>query len=294
MRDLQIDELAAFRQVVDSGSLSAAARELGTSVSSVSRKLARLEARLEVRLIERSTRRLSVTDEGRVLYAGAGRVLDDLEALGESVHADRAVRGEVRLVVPTLLTHLTFEALPTFLDDNPQLALEWLPTDRPSAAVGTGYDIVVQVGHPGDTALIARRLGVISGRLAAAPSYVARHGRPARLTELADHLCLRFRGERQQTTWELVDRYGELHRPRVTGTFESPSSDVLYAALLAGAGIGVLGEPLLEREIERGRLVAVLPTYHMVDFELYALYPPTRRRVKRVRVVLDWLAAQLG
>ncbi|MEZ4226059.1 MAG: LysR family transcriptional regulator [Polyangiaceae bacterium] len=295
MSPLSTEDLALFAVVIDAGSLTAAARQLGTSLSSVSRRLAELEERLGCRLIERSTRRLAPTAAGRALYERGSPILADVKALEDELRGEpNATAGTVRVVMPTLLGELVLHSLPELLERFGGLELEWVEDDQPDPGLGTDVDLTIKVGLPSDTAMVARKIASIRGRLAAAPSYVARAGKPKRIEELARHACLRFRGEQLLDRWTLIDRAGRAHEVQVSGPFCSSSSDALKRALEGGVGIGLVAEQVLERRAALGLLTPILPSYRFEDYPLFAIYSPARRQVRRVEIVLDWLKSAIA
>ncbi|MEZ4376400.1 MAG: LysR family transcriptional regulator [Polyangiaceae bacterium] len=293
MQKLRVEDLALFCQVVEQGSLSAAARRHGTSLSSVSRRLRELERHFGSQLLERTTRNLAITDAGQALYQRSTQVLLELESLGEQIREDQEPAGVVRLLVPSLLPELTFGSLGEFLDAHPKLHLEWETNDQPDAEA-FGYDIVVRVAPLPSSSLIARRLGALRGQLAATPKYIATHGKPNRLSDLAAHRCLRFRGQQPQKSWELLDRSGQLHHPELGPGFEARSSRLLQAALFQGVGVGLTEQRIVDHGVAAGKLVRLLPSYHSQEFVLYALYPEASRKLRRVQVVVDWLASHFA
>ncbi|MFK7986422.1 MAG: LysR family transcriptional regulator [Sandaracinaceae bacterium] len=290
LQEPQVEDLRALVAIAQQGSLSAAARQLGVSLSTVSRQLQRLERTTGLAIADRSTRRVVLTSEGETLVGRARPILDALDALSEFARAEQGASGCVRVVAPTLLASHVFSSLGRLLDAHPALSILWSPGDAPTPDTIASADLVLQVGPPTEqAAMIAVRLGGLVGRLAAAPAYVEVHGSPARLAELSRHRVLRFRGPRPQTHVDLTDRFGETQSVPVIGAFESGHSESLRAALYAGVGVGFIVEHELHRAVEEGSLVPVLPSYRTEVGDLYALYPPSRRRLRRLQVVLAWL-----
>ena len=283
--------LSTYVQVVESGSLSAAARALAASLPMVSRDLAHLEETLGVVLLQRTTRRLSVTDEGAAFYRRARRIIDEWSAAVDDLRpAADAVHGTVRLIMPTVtLPNGLPQALGELMDLYPDLRLQIATTDQPVDLVGGGWDIGVFLGSPRDSTHVVRYLVRMPGPLAAAPAYVERRGLPAHPRELEQHECLRFLHDREQKQWTLMGPGGATQAWPVGGRLEMRSSGALAACLFAGLGIGPVLRGALPGAVERGELVHVLPEWAWEETPMYALVPQGRIAVPRVRAVLDWL-----
>ena len=289
-----IDDLAALRAftlAADGGSFTSAARVLGLSTNAVSQRVASLERRLGVRLLNRTTRSMSVTDEGRRVYLRVRAILDDLAGIEDELRpvADQLV-GTVRVAMPApAATPELLAGLGEILALHPRLRLQLLVTHGSVDVVAMGLDLALHVGDPRDSSLVARRLGTISWQLAAAPAYLDRRGRPRSPGDLAAHDCLRFLADRPQAEWTLVDRKGREVVVPVGGSLESDDSRVLGDALYLGLGIGIRARLELERAVADGRLERVLPGHHFASLPLYALFPPGRTRVARVAAFFDLL-----
>lgn len=290
-----IEALRVFVQVVDSGSLSAAGRVLGLAPTLVSRRIARLESELDVRLLQRTTRSLHVTDEGRAFYRRCRRILEELEVATEEVRpAVGKVHGRVRASLPTVLSSLgIMEAATELLERHRGLSLQLSFSDQPVDVVAGGWDVALHVGVPPDSTHLARRLTHLSPVLAATPEYLSRAGIPQRPEDLSEHECLRFISDRPQDTWTLVDAAGEERVVPVHGRFESDNSAALGDAMFAGLGIGIRPGAEVERAVEEGTLVRVLPRWQMVGFPLYLLIPAGRSGIPRIRLFADWLGEQV-
>lgn len=290
-----IQALRVFVQVVDSGGLSAAGRVLGLAPTLVSRRIGRLEEELGVRLLQRTTRSLHVTDEGRDFYRRSRRILSELDAAMEEVGPVAGeVRGRVRAAVPTILAMIGLMPLTReLLAEHPGLELQLSFSDQPVDLVAGGWDIALVVGTPPDSTHLVRRVVRIAPRLAAAPEYLARAGIPQRPEDLSRHECLRFISDRPQDTWTLAHDNGDERTVPVHGRFESDNSVALGQAMRAGLGIGLCPQPLLSDDLEDGRVTLVLPEWSMGSFPMNLLIQAGRNRVPRVRLFADWLIAQL-
>ncbi len=288
-------ELKTFALVVEAGSLAAAARLLQVSGNAVSRRIMRLERNLGVKVLRRSTRAVSVTAEGRALYARARRALDELDAAAEEARGGReALRGTLRVAVPgAACTQGVLRGFAGLLAANPEIRLEILVTNFAADPIGGGFDVALHVGEPKDSSLIARRLLTISWCLAAAPSYFANRPIPKTPADLSGHACLRIVANPPQDEWRLVDRKGEIHVAHVAGAFVADDSRVLGDAAYAGLGIGLRPAREVEAASKAGTLVRVLPEYLFEPLEMYALTPKGAAGLTRVSKFLDLLAAVL-
>lgn len=292
----RLEDLRTFALVVDSGSLSAAARTLQLSTNAVSRRIQRLEEQAHARLLNRTTRRIHLTDEGRMLYARCARIVAELDAVEEELHpSGDPLRGVVRLAVPSgvPVRHL-LESIAKVLSSHPQLTLQLRISNVPLDPIATNVDVALHVGPVPDSSLIAQPLASVSWVLAASPAYVTRHGLPRNPAELEAHQCLRLLADRPQRTWDLIDRRGRRVKARVGGAFECDDSRVLGDAIYAGLGIGVRSEEDLARGLAERTLVHVLPHYRFGAFEVTALVPPGRLKVPRVAAFVALLREVIG
>lgn len=291
----RLEDLRTLVAVADGGSLSAAARQLRLSTNAVSRRVMRLERDVGVRLLHRTTRSLVFTDEGRALLSRCRRALDELDAAEQELHpSGDPVQGTVRVVVPpAAISAELLSRLRSLLDDHPGLAVQVQIANVGLDRLASGVDLVLHVGPVPPSTLVARRIATVTWVLAAAPSYLARHGRPRRPSELARHRCLRYLGDRPQTTWRLIDRNGRQVDATVGGTFECDDSRVLADATYAGLGIGVRPAPELAAAEAAGTLERVLPNHVFDRIVLHALLPPGRSRLPRVATVLEAVRASI-
>ncbi len=288
-----IEDLQVYVQVVDSGALAAAGRVLGLSPTLVSRRLARIEDALGVRLLERTTRSLHVTDEGRSFYARCRRILAELEAAeGELKPALSEVSGTVRVVLPTsMLAYGIMTALKELLDAHPLLTVQVRLSDQAVDLLAGGWDVATHIGVPGDSSHIGRRLGTISPRLAATPEYLAREGIPEIPLDLSKHQCIRVAPDREQQHWPIIDQGGVTQRIPIGGRLICHDFITLYTAMCSGLGIGMLPRAALRKAEKDGVLTEVLPGCQVESNTLYALMPAGRQGVPRLRAFVSWLVA---
>jgi DNA-binding transcriptional LysR family regulator len=287
----RIDDLRTFVLVVDAGSLSKAARMLQLTTNAVSRRLQRLEQQLGVLLLQRTTRRISLTDEGRILYARCGRIIAELDAVEQELHpSGDPLQGRVRLMIPAgAASQPLLDGIATILIRHPQLTVQLRIANSPIDPVAADADIGMHVGPVRDSSLIARKLATRSWVLCASPSYLKRHGVPRSPADLARHQCLRLLADRPQRTWSLVDGRGRKVSARVGGAFECDDSRVLGDAIYAGLGIGVRSDAELSAAVAAGTLQSVLPGYRFGAFDIYALVPPGRIKVPRIAAFVGLL-----
>jgi DNA-binding transcriptional LysR family regulator len=290
-----LDEIRTFVRVVDAKSLSSAARDLRVSVNAVWRRLERIEERAGVRLIERTTRSLRVTEAGERVARRARRMLDELqEAEREVVSGSGRLRGTVRVAVsPDVAGGPFLLDLSRLLEENPELRVELVERGRLVEPTSAGVDLVVWAGPVPTQTSSVRKLGTLDWALAAAPSYVARRGLPGTVEELVHHDCLLGLHSQKEVRWRLVDQADNAIEVPVTSRFESDSTGMLLGALHAGIGIGI--RPLREvRESEAsGLLVRVLPAFRLFPMEISLVAPAGRLRSPQVRAVADLLTRRL-
>jgi len=291
-----LEGLPVFVRAVREGSFSAAARVLGLTPSAVSKQIGRLEDQLSVRLFNRTTRRLSLTEEGAAFFERASRILSDLEDAAAAVSSLHTVaRGRLRVTMPTAfgVIHL-LPALPAYLARHPAVTLEIDLNDRFVNMVEEGFDLALRVGDLEDSSLIGRRLAANRRVMAAAPSYLAGRAAPRQPDDLAEHNCLIYTYRPQRNDWRLVDAAGEERVITVAGNLETNNPMMLRAAALAGLGIVLLPLWIIGPDIKAGRLQRVLPDCHWPDSAIQAVYPPGRHLSARVRSFVDFLVEQFA
>lgn len=291
-----LEGLPVFVRTVREGSFSAAARALDLSPSAVSKQISRLEDRLSVRLFNRTTRRLSLTEEGTAFYERASRILADLEDAAAAVSSLRSTpRGRLRVTMPSGFGILHFlPALPDFLARYPELDLDIDVNDRFVDLVEEGFDVALRIGELQDSSLIGRRLSANHRILAAAPHYLQARGAPRRIGELADHNCLVYTYRAQRHDWHLLDETDAEIVVTVSGNVETNNPTILRASALAGVGLVLLPLWLIGPDLKAGRLVQVLPQYHGPDSAIRVVYPPGRHLSARVRCFVDFLVERFA
>lgn len=287
----ETQELIAFHSVVKHSSFAKAADELSLSPSGVSRIVTRLEERLGVRLVQRTTRSLSLTEAGAAFYARASQILADLaDAEAEAQKSTAHPRGNLRLTAPMpfgerYVTPLLEDILTKF----PELSIDLVLTNRLVDIIDEGVDLAIRIGALSDSRLIARRLCTNQRVLVASPSYIARRGTPAAPEDLAEHECIIYSGFQRPREWKLIGPDGPTNAA-VSGRVGCNTVNVLIQLALKGHGI-TLGPTLyVHRELIAGDLVRVLPEYQFEETGIFAVYPSARQLSTKVRAVVDFFA----
>lgn len=277
------------------GSLAAAARALDLTPPAATRRLAQLEARLGVRLVNRTTRSLSLTSEGETYVAHATRILASIDEMEEAVMSSKAAPRGLLRINATLGFGRTVIApiVSSFARLHPQVEVQMEVTDRPVDLVERGVDLAIRFGAPPDKRLVARRVMSNRRMLCASPGYLAQHGEPQQLADLARHRCILHRqNDDAYGIWRFT-RDGQQESVKVHGTLASNDGDIVLNWALDGHGILVRSEWDLARYIDSGRLKVVLPAWHLPSADLFAYYPNRRNQAVRTRAFIDFLVARL-
>jgi DNA-binding transcriptional LysR family regulator len=292
-----MDLLVAMRvyvRVVERGSMSAAARDLGMGQPAVSERIDRLEQYLGTRLLLRNTRKLSVTDVGAAFYERSKQVLESAADALTVVSGDQSLRGMLRIAAPHGVGEMI---LPSILHQmrkrHPLLKIELILNDRIVDPVTEGVDISLRLGDLGEGSFIARKLGHVSRMLVATPTYLEQEGTPTSPGELADHPFLRVTGLFNNARLPLVSEDGQTELAAIDIAVSASHWRPLHAMLLDGAGIGVLQQPVCAEDLANGRLKRLLPGFVVPGFDLHALYPAIRPVPPRTRAILSLLEEQL-
>ncbi len=291
------DEMAAFLRVVERGGFAPAAGDLGLTPSALSKLVARLEARLGVKLLTRTTRRLAPTPEGEAYAARARDILALIEAAeAEAMAGGARPRGHLRVNTGTAFArHRLVPILPGFFARYPEITLDLGVTDRRVDMVAEQADVLLRVGSLDDSGLIARKLADGRRVICAAPAYLARRGTPARPEDLLQHDCLVVHGLARLPAWPFRDGKGGVRTLTVRGRAATDSAEAVRGMALAGLGIIRVAAFFVAQDIRLGRLVPLLEADHVSEeVPLWAVVAPGRQRMPRVRAFIDFVAEQVG
>jgi DNA-binding transcriptional LysR family regulator len=294
MSDLRAWEMRVFLQVAREGSFSAAGRATGMTPSSAAKLITRIEARLGVRLVERSTRRLRLTAEGELYRDRAEAILGELDALEAEVSGGaRAPTGLIRVNVSVpFARHALLRQLPDFARAFPGIRLDLAVTDDVVDLYATGADIAFRIGKLADSSLLAVTLGETPRRIVASPAYLAEHGTPQTAAELERHQCLGFTFRRAAAVWPLQSG-GRLVDREVHGSIRANNGETVRHLAVLGLGLARLGEFHVRDDLRAGRLVSVLDGAVTDTEAVHALYLGRDRMPRRVRAFLDFMTPRL-
>ena len=288
--------LKVFRHAVDLGSFAAASRHLGLSPAAISKDIASWRGILPVRLLNRTTRRMSLTEAGSIYYERVVRVLDDLEDADDALSAmQRSPKGLLRVSAPMTVTLIRLSsAIPKFLDRYPDLSIDLRLDDRRMNIVEEGYDIAIRGSdNLEDSGLIAKKLMTMVHVLCAAPSYFECVGKPAKPEDLAHHNCVQFSLSDHAGEWTFRNGSRIVRMP-VKGRYKVNSSLAVRDALRAGFGLSLVPWIYVKDDLEEGRLQTTLDEWSPDETTLYAVYPSKRYVVSKVRAFLDFVVEELS
>ena len=279
-----------FVAVMETGSFSAAAARLGTSSGQASKLVARLEADLGVRLLNRTTRAIAATEVGRAYFERVRGLIDDFDSLDRSVKdAGRSPRGQVRLTAPlTFGTTQLVVALNCFAERFGDISLDVQFSDRVVNLVDEGFDAAVRVGRPGDSSLIARKLCEARVVVVASPAYLQRRGHPSVPGDLAAHDCIIDTNFQDPTQWRFSTAEGPMTAP-VTGRLRYSNAEACLRAAEQGLGIAHLPDFVAAASLRAGRVQGILGAFEDLPIGVFAIYPPGRHLAAKVRVLVDFL-----
>ena len=288
-------EMNAFVRVAERGSFAAAAADLDLTPSALSKLVTRIEDRLGVRLLTRTTRKLALTAEGELFMARSREILASIEAAeAEVTAASERPRGHLRISVGTAVAkQILCPALPVFLARYPDITVELHVSDRQIDLVAEQVDVAIRSGALGDSTLVARKIAEATRVICASPLYLREHGTPLVPADLLQHNCLTLPGP-AWSRWPFHTHEG-INRLAVSGTFTSDNADLLLDVALAGLGIARLADFMVARAVREGTLVPLLVESQVPEtFPIHALTVPGRHRAPRIRAFVDFLVEQFG
>jgi len=287
--------IPVFVAVIENGGFSAAARTLGISKSAVSKRITQLERHLGVRLLHRTTRKLSLTEAGERYFEHAAQALT---AAGQAEDAVTELQGEpqgkLKISSPMSFGRLHVAPLiPKLMRRYPKLQIDLVMDDRKVDLVAEGYDLSIRGGILPDSTLIARKLAPLHQVLCASPEYIERHGLPSTPEELTGHNCVLFSLSSDANKWTLIDADGS-QSVLVSGSYQVNNSEAILEALRQGIGIGRLPTFVAGPDLKTGRLVKLFESWRIPDFAIYAVFPEREYLPAKVRVFLDFAIEYFG
>lgn len=288
-----ISNVGVLAAIIEGGSFARAADALGLSPSGVSRAISRLEGRIGVRLLDRNTRSVTLTDEGRRLYADIGPLLSQIDnALRVTSGSAETVRGRLRVNVDAFFARIMFSAhIGRFLDLHPEVSLELVTRDQLGDLLGDGFDIAIRFGAPPDSSMVARKLLETRTIMVASPAYIAKHGTPELPADLARHTCIQVRNSQTGQIMEdwLFPNGGEMLSVATRGRLVVNDVGTLLGACLTGVGIARIKAIGVQDLIDSGALVELLPDWPTETYPLYAIYPSRHLPAAKVRAFIDFV-----
>ncbi|WNO60612.1 LysR substrate-binding domain-containing protein [Rheinheimera sp. MMS21-TC3] len=282
--------ISEFVSVAEKNSFTQASQQLGISTAQVSRQITALEKRLNTKLFYRTTRKVSLTEEGQIFYQHCRGVLDGLEAAERAItNLQTKPQGTIKLTAP--VTYGEQQILPlinNFIQLYPEVEVTAFLTNQKMDLVENGFDLAIRIGNLADSTLIAKKLSQRSNYVCAAPSYIKKHGMPHSLSELEQHSCLMGSND----YWRFIDS-GKERNIRLSGRLRYNSGIALADAALKGLGIVQLPNYYLQPHIDSGQLITLLDNYKIPNETIWALYPHNRQLSAKIRLLIDYLAKEL-
>jgi DNA-binding transcriptional LysR family regulator len=284
--------IVAFVRFAEQGGFTAAARHLNLSTATISGQVQALEDSLGVRLLNRTTRKVSLTDIGREYYERCAQILHELDEADELANAlQLAPRGKLRVHCNPSMVRFIAPVVAAYLRDNPDVSVDLYSGYQMIDLLEEGFDLAIRASMPPDSSFMARQLASWHHVLCCAPSYLETHDPPRSPADLVNHNCIRFAFYPLGDEWHFTDRAGQSVSVRVAGNLVTTSIDMLHAAALAGDGLLLVPPFIIHSELETGALVPLLTNYRTVDFSIVAIYPHRRHLAAKVRLFIDALVA---
>ena len=290
-----LEGMRTFAAVVKEGSFSRAAERLDRSPQLVSKYVAQLEARLGARLLNRSTRRLSITEAGQAYFDRCQQIVAEVDELEDAVgNMSETVRGVLSINAPMTfgMHHLT-PAIAAFQNAHPELRVDLALDDRVVDIVSEGFDLAIRIADLEESSLVARRLAPIRLTVCASPAYLERRGPPATPAELVDHDCLGYSYSSARDNWRFESDDG-VEEVQISGRFRANNGDALRTAALAGHGLILQPTFIVGDDLRAGRLVRVMADYEVAPLSVYAVYAHRQYLSNKVRSFVDYLGSHFG
>jgi DNA-binding transcriptional LysR family regulator len=286
----RLTSLTAFVRVVDNGGFSAAGRKLNMSTTMVSNHIQALEERLGARLLNRTTRKVSLTEIGKTYYDRCTQILADIEQADDIAGAMQSTpRGTLRIYTATHIVQFIAPVVTEFLASYPEVKVDLNMGERTIDLIDEGFDVAIRLTPLPDSSLIVRSLATWRHVLCCSHGYLEKHGRPEQLSDLAERNCLRH-ANYPYDEWRFADRKGAPASVRPSGNLITNSGETLRQAALEGIGISLAAGFLVHDDLEEGRLVRLLPEYRPIEFSMNAIYPHRHHLSAKVRTFIDLLA----
>ena len=292
---MDLNHLSVFVAVAEHNSFSRAAEILGLARSTVSEQVRALEGELAAQLLERSTRRVRLTEAGETLLAKGRDILAlAVEAESALTRATSRAVGQIRISAPISFgLRFLSEIVAEIACEHPQLGIDFQLEDRVVDLVAERFDLAIRIGRLRDSSLVAQNVGSSRRLVVASAGYIARHGRPETPDDLLDHVCLLYTHQQDVDTWVFDEPNGRERRVRVRGRLRSNHGDALAAMASSGAGIAWLPEFIVEQPIEQGKLISLLPQHCVAEMPIHVLFPPRVHRTYKQELVVDALKERL-
>jgi DNA-binding transcriptional LysR family regulator len=285
----RLTSLEVFSQVVECGGFSAAGRKLDMSTTMVSNHVQSLEDRLGARLLNRTTRKVSLTEVGRAYYDRAVQILADVAQADDIAGTLQSTpRGTLRVYIATHIVQFIAPVVARFLSQHPEVKVDLTMGERNIDMIDEGFDVAVRLTPPPDSSLILRNLATWRHVLCCSPAYLAKFDKPQQLAELAGHNCLRHVNY-PFDEWRFVDRKGNPAAVRVTGNLITNCGETIRTVALDGTAVCLVPGFLVHDDLESGRLVRLLPEFRPIEFSMNAIYPHRHHLSAKVRTFIDML-----
>lgn len=296
MAAISLDLFAVFARVAETGSFSRAARDLGLSKATVSKRVAELEQAFGVALVARTTRRASLTEAGERTLVHAQRILEEAEAArDEALEARASPRGRLKITAPiTFGLRYIAPILPDFLTAYPDIQLDISLADKTADLIGEGFDAAVRIRQMEDSSLIARRLAPVRAHVVASPAYWKQHGKPKRPEDLTDHRTFLYANLASNSAWRFENKAGERVTVRTENVLIYDNADFIEQAVCRGLGVARQPDFLCWQDIESGTLETALSDWEPPEGWLHVLTPPGRGAPKKMRAFSDFMHDHFG
>ncbi|MGO8370608.1 LysR family transcriptional regulator [Rhizobium ruizarguesonis] len=291
----RLTSLVVFGRVVECGGFSAAARRLNMSVTMVGNHVQSLEDRLGVRLLNRTTRKVSLTETGKYYYERSSQILAELDDADRTAGAlSTTPRGTLKVYTSSAIVRFLLPVVSEFMELYPSIALDFSVGERMVDMIEDGYDLVMRTVPPPDSSLVARKLTPWRHMLVCSPAYFESHPMPKVPAEVADHNCLQYAYYPYGDEWRFEDGEGNKESVKISGNVVSNSAEMLRFLTLTGRGIFLAPSFVVFDDIAEGRLVKIMPDYRPVEFNINAVYPNRSHLPTKVRLFIDLLAERFA